>query len=394
MTTVVKVIGDNIHGQFGTTIPYLPPNLVDGGINKLSTNINQIIFGSQYAIYCEEGYKNIWTAGYNSFGQCATDTFKDGFHLLTFFKNKGINIKKICTNVNAYNVFWITESGLVYGNGTNTEYQLGIGNNDDDESVPILIDGLKDVIDIQCNSSYSIALCSNSRIIFIIVSYWTKMASSKMMIPRDIINVIIKYYNVNRVLSTGWSRLGGHGGSEYVETWTEIKQLKHKTITKIRIGRGHSYFLDLEGIVWVSGRNDKGQLGLGHYQWAVKKITSIHYFVEKNIKIKEIECGSDHVIMLDRDNCVWAFGQNVNQPKEIIMFRDCTVEEIKSGLNHVYVKCNGDKHYFWGNNKYNQCMSESENCVVTPYLLSLKERGMEIENIFLGWNCTAFVVFM
>ena len=83
--------------------------MVDGGINKLSKNISEIISGHDFLIYREKGYKNFWTAGCNKHGQFATNTFQpteyvecDGTHPLNFFADKGINNKKICTNANSY----------------------------------------------------------------------------------------------------------------------------------------------------------------------------------------------------------------------------------------------------------------------------------------------------
>ena len=108
--------------------------------------------------------------------------------------------------------------------------------------------------------------------------------------------------------------------------------------------------------------------------------------------------------MKDFRGSVWMFGENscgeigdtldenVNEPKEMIMFRGI-VEEIKTGNYHVYVKCNGGEHYFWGRNDYGQCMVESKmECVKTPHLLNLKEMYIDIINVFVGWNYTIFIV--
>ena len=108
--------------------------------------------------------------------------------------------------------------------------------------------------------------------------------------------------------------------------------------------------------------------------------------------------------MIDFDNRVWSFGdnswgqigdgtgQNANKPKELIMFRDCIVEDIKCGQGHVYLKCNdgGNKHYLWGRNEYNACISESSASFKSPQLLDLKD--MDIKDIFLGDNNTKLIV--
>ena len=57
-------------------------------------------------IYCDEGCKNIWMAGHNEHGHCATNSFKsvrydesDVINSVIVFTNKGMRIKKMCTNI-------------------------------------------------------------------------------------------------------------------------------------------------------------------------------------------------------------------------------------------------------------------------------------------------------
>ena len=65
-----------------------------------------------FNVYCEgiDQYDNIWSAGNNSNGQCATNDFKkitnnDGFHKITYFNDNNIKIKKIWVNTNSSNIF-------------------------------------------------------------------------------------------------------------------------------------------------------------------------------------------------------------------------------------------------------------------------------------------------
>ena len=62
MTSIIKVIGGNGLKQFGATVSSSSPDLVDAGMNKRSTKITEIISGKELTIYCEKGYKNVWTA--------------------------------------------------------------------------------------------------------------------------------------------------------------------------------------------------------------------------------------------------------------------------------------------------------------------------------------------
>ena len=80
----------------------------------------------------------------------------------------------------------------------------------------------------------------------------------------------------------------------------------------------------------------------------------------------------------------------VTEPRELIMFRDSIVEEIKCGQGHVYLRCDGNKHYLWGRNKCNACISGDANSIKSPELLDLKD--IEIKDIFLGYSNTKLIV--
>ena len=111
-----------------------------------------------------------------------------------------------------------------------------------------------------------------------------------------------------------WTHEAKHGDSliftlqQYYGEYL-IDVLKDKDVEKIRVGDNHSYFLDSAGIVWCCGGNHVGQLGLGHIEIEVG-IVQIDFFVRKDVKITEIECGSDFSIMLDDNGCVYGIGNN------------------------------------------------------------------------------------
>ena len=91
MATCIKVIGRNTRNQLGTSTDVGEhKKLIDGGINSRCTKIKGIASGEGFTIYYDEGYQNIFSAGYNVEGQLANNTFDyvqgDGFHESTFFK--------------------------------------------------------------------------------------------------------------------------------------------------------------------------------------------------------------------------------------------------------------------------------------------------------------------
>ena len=201
--------------------------------------------------------------------------------------------------------------------------------------------------------------------------------------------------------------------------WMEEPELRDISIVKVAVGAGFAFFLDLHGNVWGWGDNDYGQLGLGYtgnnhkdYDNTATKIKSVTYFVKNGIKIRDVECGSRHTVMVDYDGRVWIFGGNnwgqmggitddikITTPIEMVMLRDCQIEMIKIGASHNYVKCKGDKHYLWGSNESKECLNLDEEAVKWSEPRDIKQivfertNGKKIKDVYVGYDDTKIVVF-
>ena len=410
MTSSVYAIGRNCYKEFGASdaIGFSQTRSLkrlDGDMND-NYAIMHILSGEDTSIYTD-GNQNIWTAGYNHNGSCATNYFGnisgDAFHKMTYFHENNITIKKISTNIRSRSVFWLTDTNQVYGNGKNADNQLGIDGNED-QCKPILIPILKDVIDIQSAQFYTLALCSNiSPNTSIIIQFWCRML--KIEVPHDVMNVVVVHYNSNKVLSVGHCTHGGHGhknlDSQPVTEWTEIEGLKDKNIEQIRVGESSSFFLDSAGTVWCCGTNEQGQLGLGHKR-NMNEITAIDYFVTNKVKIKSIECGRYFTIMIDYDGRVWftgrveyEYGTEAQEPqvvpKEMYMFREGVVEMVRCGWHHVVVKYDG-KYYMWGDNDYNQCLVFGEGFEMIKEARLVDLGGKVVKDIFVGYDNTKLMI--
>ena len=411
MASTVFVIGHNVAGELGFKSIEEQTDLVESNINEKCKNIQQIISGKKFSVYIDnEETQNIWTIGDNLKGQCADHkpAADHKFKQLNYFQDEGIKIAKICTSPAAESIFWITDKNQVYANGANDFHQLGIGTKGHQYN-PVLVESLstQHVIDIQASTSYTIALCSNSSDQTIkILHFWCR--ENAITMPEDIINIINAYNLLTKVLAIGFASGGGTGlSSKIVSKWTEIDGLKDKNIVKIRVGDGHSVFLESNGTVWTCGYNYDGQCGLGHTE-SVWKVSCVQYFVDNDIKIKEIECGWAFNIMMDYDGRIWMFGDNmygqlgidggsVAEPMEIEMFRDEEVEIMRCGLAHVYVRCKGGKHYLWGDNSANECLmfdgDKKAKCHDITEIVKEKTGRKMIKDVFLGYDNTKIIVY-
>ena len=72
------------------------------------------------------------------------------------------------------------------------------------------------------------------------------------------------------------------------------------------VGWGHTICISDSGEVYTFGRNDVGQLGLGHH-----KQVSIPTLVPTLSKIRSVSCGYRFIVCADEKGIVWSFGDNV-----------------------------------------------------------------------------------
>ena len=389
-------------------------NLMESNINKLSGDIKEIISGNEFAFHHDINH-NIWASGYNGNGECCTGHKQNlyEYHEIKYFKQKGIKIKKICATISSQTIFWITENNEVYGNGENLYHQLGTDMPNDikaSHSSPVLIKALtnQNIIDIRPSDAFSIALCSNSHTKpLLIVANWSR--DVMIYIPDEISKLIYNYYTANKVLFTGV--FPEAGGKDYFKTWSENDKLKNKNVNieKIRVGKRHCLCLDSDGVVWSAGSNDKGQIGLGLDIDGHQEFKQIEYFVKNDIKIRDMECGWNHSVMVDYEGRVWTFGSNtygqmgnimdvdkVLTPVEIECFRDYDIEMIKCGVSHNYLRCDGNKHFLWGSNASNECLTDDNKNEAEPHEISKiilnKTSGKTIKDVFLGYDNTKLIV--
>ena len=74
-------------------------------------------------------------------------------------------------------------------------------------------------------------------------------------------------------------------------------------VTQVAAGEGFSFYLEANGSLYASGRNDKGQLGDGSG-------TDRAAFVHVASGVKSVSAGESHVLFLKTDGSLWATGSN------------------------------------------------------------------------------------
>eukprot|EP01083_Nonionella_stella_P190332 704909_1 len=186
--------------------------------------------------------------------------------------------------------------------------------------------------------------------------------------PIDIINLIMIMFRGGRneifIGTHNYGRIQtGYG-------WNELTKLTRKNVSQIACQKDVALFLDCRGIVWSQYENQS-------------QPTSMRYFMEKDIKIRDIKCGENYSVVIDYDENIYAWGDNsagqlgdgtttnVHIPQLIEALKDVSVIEIACGRRHSYAKTKDGRHFLWGSNYFNECILEShtDRIVKVPHCI-------------------------
>eukprot|EP01084_Bolivina_argentea_P155054 270247_1 len=334
---------------------------------QMTANISvKQIFAGDYHTFFIDDHNRMWFTGRNSQGQAGIgnnlETNIQNKREVTYFKNKGINIKTIypcdsCT-------FWITDNNQLYGSGYNGRHLLGIVDNKDRHS-PVLIDSMQGIIKVHGDYSFSVALASNGAV------YVTG--------------------NARCLNDIKWSTS---------QKWTKLAIFANKQIIDITVGSGFGLFLESNGKVCSFGNsNYRGQLGQGHAQFkSDSPPKEIAFFRVNNIRIKKIASGSCHSMALDVNGNAYAWGWNGHgqcgdgSTNNILIPKQIQINSKVTDINCVgccsCIKTVDAKWYIFGSGIGHQ----------TPFCINDKfkkqTKGESIKNIYLGsktWIMTEYV---
>jgi alpha-tubulin suppressor-like RCC1 family protein len=135
--------------------------------------------------------------------------------------------------------------------------------------------------------------------------------------------------------------------------------MKDENISQIACGSFHSIILKNNGEIYVFGRNDEDQLGLGH-----NKSQNVPQLLMNDEGISQIACGGYHSVILKSNGEMYVFGLNDegqlglghNEHKNIpqLLMRDDGINQLACGGFHTIILKNNSDVYVFGDNQYGQ----------------------------------------
>nr|QBK86489.1 MAG: regulator of chromosome condensation protein [Marseillevirus LCMAC102] len=203
------------------------------------------------------------------------------------------------------------------GFGENWTGQFGLGDDTEDKLIPTLLSNLKvKAKQVSCAINHT-AIIDHDDNVYMFGNNWYgqlgvdshKSCYTPQLIPNLKAKFVLCgkfYYTIiidqeNNVLTCGNDKEILLGDKPRYYSFTKIPGLKAKLVAR---GNGHTVIIDLENNMWVYGRNECGQLGLGS--------TIDSFTLKKNpyLKAKFVSCGAYHTAIIDEKNNVLMCGRN------------------------------------------------------------------------------------
>lgn len=308
----VWVWGYDTAGYLGTgTTMYSTEPIKVPGIE----GIKDIALGWFHAVLLKED-GTVWTWGSNSAGQLGIGT-RETKTVPT--KVPGLSdIKAVSASPEGFHTVALKEDGTVWAWGSNSARQLGSAV-EDRSLVPVQVEGLDDIVQIDAGMYTTIAVGSNGELFMwgsdeigyfknstvtnfyspvkLDISYKVKEASTEkehlMFLTED-----------NRVLGLGSNNRGQLGNGTNGRIGIPVPLTKLEGLKELKVGK-HFIALKEDGTLWGWGENTYGQLGNG-----TTKDADSFTKVENIEGVIDFDVGSWHTVALKEDGTVWTWGSN------------------------------------------------------------------------------------
>ena len=269
----------------------------------------------------------------------------------------------------------LKSDGTVWAWGSNTSGQLGDGSTTD-RLAPVQVGGLSGVTAIAAGTDFSMALKNDGTV-------WTwgngtsgqlgngALASSASAVRAgDLTGIAAIAAGHDHALAmntsnASWVWGGNSRGQLCIGNTTNYSSPVRIGIFVTAISAGTQFTValvrdSLNGDVYACGANDSGQLGNGSTadSWSAVKIAM------GSLNIAALAAGTDHVLALNIDGTVWAWGNNsagelgngtaINSSVPVQVSGLAGVQGIEAGYRNSFAETSSNAIFAWGNNSDGQ----------------------------------------
>ena len=350
--------GDNDHGQLGIGDTTDRSTFV-----KMMSDVKDMKAGRGYTLILKND-NTLWATGYNGFGSLGVgdkvpSTPIDSNNFTSTPLEVTSDVKDI--SVGSYHSLILKNDDTLWATGFNDYGQLGVGDK---------------ILDAGAFTYTSTLLEVTSDV--------------KMMRGGAHHTLILK--NDDTLWGVGhnlFGQIGGNVPGGDINDYTPIPIEIASDVKKIRAGSFHSLFLKNNGTLWATGRNDIGQLGVGHND------TKVLSPVEVTSNVKEMKAGT-HSLILKNDDTLWAtgcnkYGQHGNgqsgayetTPVEVAS----NIKDMAVGPEHTIILKNDDTLWVAGWNYFAQLgLGDTDDRDTFTQIILYDEQNIILNPVSRSWH--------
>ncbi|KAL8008320.1 putative vacuolar protein sorting-associated protein [Plasmopara halstedii] len=258
---------------------------------NLTSKLEHVPYFSSKSIRCIAGGNEvlavvmndgtIFTCGLNKSGQCGNGTFEERVVIATPVRAlSGILVTMVAAANGCEHMLAVASDGAVYSWGYNDRGQLGLGSTISKSHTPRVLESLQE--------KYHITTAA--------VSYHHSAVVSS--------NGELLMFGMNDCGQLGLDH------TQHQTTPQLVNSLSGRVVTKVACGLYHTIASTRGGEVYSFGKNDYGQLGLGHSR-NVKVPTLVKTsFGGSEEKVVDVNCGYYHTVTVNEKGKLVTWGRN------------------------------------------------------------------------------------
>lgn len=334
-------------------------------------DIRQVVSGNEtLAIVTNDGV--VLTCGLNKSGQCGQGHFDERVMLLRPVQAlRSQRVKFLAASNGCEHMIALTETGLAYSWGYNDRGQLGHENLTTKIHIPKLIESLKD-----------------KKLAFAAVSYHHSAVVT----------------DAGELYTFGMNDCGqlGLDHTQHQSIPQQVKSLDGHEVTMVSCGLYHTMICTSIGELFSCGKNDYGQLGLGHS----RLIKSPALVSLPNEMICFIACGYYHSIAVSTTGRTFAFGRNdygqlgigtkihQNIPSVVALSASTRMIRATCGCYHTVLLSEQGQVYVFGRNNKGQLgnRGSSDSLLPVPLKVRPEKNSRRCIDIAAGFYTTSLIV--